>query len=89
MTDAPGRPWWKRKRWGAAGLLWLALSYPVSIGPAGYLSIWGVISYDTYNAIYRPLDLWFFNTPLSRFCRGEEYVTWWVRLAERHSGNRL
>lgn len=26
----PQRPWWKRKHWIAAGVLWLLLSYPLS-----------------------------------------------------------
>jgi hypothetical protein len=36
MTD--GRPWWKRKRWWAAGALWLALptAYLLSAGPIAY-----------------------------------------------------
>lgn len=85
----PKRPWWRKKRWWAVGLLWLAVAYPVSIGPAAYLAVRGVASYETYNTIYRPMDRWFFGTRWSELCYAEEYVTWWVRLAERHSGNKL
>jgi hypothetical protein len=36
MTEAPRKPFWKRKRWIAAGVLWLVIAYPVSEGPARY-----------------------------------------------------
>jgi hypothetical protein len=38
--DEPGKPqrrWWRKKRWWAVGLLWLALGYPASLGPYGYV----------------------------------------------------
>lgn len=79
----------KRKRWIAAlVVLLLVVAYPASIGPAAYLSVWGVISYERYNAIYSPL-VWFFHGPLGAALHTEEYVLWWVRLGERHSGNKL
>src|SRR5688572_25359372 len=34
--DVPRRPRWRRKRWLAAGLLWLAVGYPASYGPVAY-----------------------------------------------------
>lgn len=36
QTDAPRRPWWRKKRWVAAGLLWLPIAYALSYGPASY-----------------------------------------------------
>ena len=36
--DAPKRPWWRKKRWLAAGLLLVALSYPLSFVPAMWVA---------------------------------------------------
>lgn len=36
MTSPSQRTFWKRKRWIAAAVLWLAVAYPVSEGPARY-----------------------------------------------------
>lgn len=36
MGDPSPKPRWKRKRWIAAGLLWLAIAYPLSLGPIFY-----------------------------------------------------
>jgi len=35
-TPPPKRPWWRRKRTWAAGAVWLAVAYPVGIGPVSY-----------------------------------------------------
>ena len=35
--DADRRPRWQKKRWRAAGLLWLAVWYPLSAWPVEYL----------------------------------------------------
>lgn len=47
------RPWWRKKRWQAAMLLWLAALYPASIGPVDYVSrlhLLGRTSADAYRA---------------------------------------
>ena len=36
MQAKPSKPRWKRKRWIAAGVLALAVCYPLSAGPAAY-----------------------------------------------------
>lgn len=36
MNDQPHKPRWKRKRWIVMVLLWLAIAYPLSLGPAFY-----------------------------------------------------
>jgi hypothetical protein len=39
MPDPPPtRPWYKRKRTGAALALWLLIAYPLSIGPLFYVA---------------------------------------------------
>lgn len=35
-ASRPKRPWLKKKRTWAAGLVWLAVAYPLSIGPLCY-----------------------------------------------------
>ena len=78
----------KRWPWAIAALVLLTVAYPASNGPAAYLAVCGVISYDTYNSTYRPLS-WFFDGPIGIAWGGQDYVGFWVRLAERHSGNKL
>ena len=36
MAALPRKPWWKRKRWIAAILLWVVLAYPLSLWPVAY-----------------------------------------------------
>jgi hypothetical protein len=38
MTDAPQKPFWKRKRWIAAAVVWLLVAYPASLGPVAYVN---------------------------------------------------
>ena len=54
MTALARRPWWKKKRWAAAGLLWLAATYAASLGPAVYAVNRGWLPRQCYPA-YRPL----------------------------------
>lgn len=37
-TPEPKRPWWRKKRAIAAGLLWLMLWYPLSFAPAMWIA---------------------------------------------------
>jgi len=37
MTDAPRKPFWKRKRWIAAAVLSLLISAPMTAGLSAYL----------------------------------------------------
>ena len=36
MTSPSVRPWWRKKRWRVALALWLAVAYPLSVGPISY-----------------------------------------------------
>ena len=55
-TDQTGRrPLWRKKRWWAAGLLWLAASYPPSVGPADYAAERGWLPAAARDAAYAPM----------------------------------
>jgi hypothetical protein len=54
------RPCWRKKRWIAAGLLWLGLTYPLSSGPVCYVE--GFLQAHrqfepVMDVIYRPVIL--------------------------------
>ncbi len=51
----PKRPWWKRKQTWAALVVWLAVGYPLSAGPAAYCLGQGWIVYPVYRTAYAPL----------------------------------
>ena len=54
-AEKPRRRWWRRKRAWAAVLLWLAASYPLSLGPALYSLYRGWVSPETFDAAYWPM----------------------------------
>ena len=80
MSLSPRKPFWKRKRWIAAAVLWLVVAYPVSEGPALYAEYRGWIP---FTPIYLPLEsaerwvpgLWTFRWQWSQH---------WTTLAIRH-----
>ncbi|MBA3312480.1 MAG: hypothetical protein M3552_09545 [Planctomycetota bacterium] len=88
-TTAPQRPFWKRKRWIAAAVLWLVFAYPVSVGPAVYANGRGWLPASVVShleVIYEPLDLLIMNDlpgsgPLSR------YTVWLGALAKTHAAS--
>ncbi len=41
MTSPPRKPFWKRKRWIAAAVLWLVVAYPLSLGPVVHAEVRG------------------------------------------------
>ena len=61
MTGTPEtdrRPRWRKKRWIAAGLLWLTAAYPLSDPPVCYLQGRGLVSSadgSLAEAVYVPL----------------------------------
>lgn len=54
--NRPKRRWYRKKRWWAAALLWLALSYPACRGPVAYAAARGWFSRSAADAFYVPLD---------------------------------
>lgn len=56
VTDSTARlPWWKKKRWGAALALWLAVAYPLSLGPIAYMVGRGWLPVAQIQGVYAPL----------------------------------
>jgi hypothetical protein len=62
MTDAPRKPFWKRKRWIAAAVLWLVILYPASLPGIAWLC--------RFQFVPRPVTavLEVFYAPLSWLC---------------------
>jgi hypothetical protein len=84
MTDAPRKPFWKRKHWIAAAVLWLVLAYPLSAGPAACALGRGWIANSAYH-FYSPLieaerALWQWppDTLWDRYC------SYFYELGQRH-----
>ena len=80
------RPWWKKKRWAAALVLWLLVAYPLSVGPAGYANARGWLRppvIAVLEGVYEPLDRFVMadlpgSRPLAAYCSRA------YRLGERH-----
>lgn len=49
------KPWWRRKRWFAVTVLWLLLTYPLSLWPFAYAVGRGWFSETFGSAIYAPV----------------------------------
>ena len=86
MTE-PKRPWWRKKRWWAATLLWLAVGYPLLLGPLTYAHFRGWVSAGAVLAAHEPVRLVLVGLPQGRFrntliAYNGLYIDWWVRLAE-------
>ena len=54
MTEP--KPWWKRKRWIAALVLWLVIAYPLSLWPVAYLVGRGWLPVTPVKAAYAPVS---------------------------------
>ena len=77
------RPWWKRKRWIVALVLWLVIAYELSFGPALYASTRGWIDTRLVFAVWSfPLmpDRWYQHSGLGSYNR------WWQDLGREHAG---
>ena len=85
VTDAPRKPFWRRKRWIAAAVLWLVVAYPLSLGPAFYCvgRGWLSDSDDIATAFYKPLV--YVSTLTGQHDRIGEFGQWWFNLGERHA----
>jgi hypothetical protein len=85
------RPWWRKKRWLAAKMLWLVTVYVLLTGPILYAEACGFVPKDTYVVVFRPLYaavscidamVNFFDTPYDQVFRGlHVYTGWWADLA--------
>jgi hypothetical protein len=84
-SPAPQRPFWKRKRWIAAAVLWLVSMYPLSLGPAFYCVGRGWLSAgdDVATAFYKPLV--YVARWTGQHDRIGDYGKWWMTVGDRHS----
>jgi len=85
MTRPP-RPWYRKKRWWAAALLWLAVSYPASLGPVGYARGYYQRGYNPpvfYTPILPPNRAIFLQGGDLRHDIGRYYVRAWEAGAAR------
>ena len=83
--EKPIRPWWKKKRWRAAILLWVALPilYVAASGPVLYCTYRQWIPRSVFNAAYRPLA----RSTLHYGPASDaliDYGFWWQKLAQVH-----
>ena len=84
----PRRQFYRRRRWLAAGLLWLVLpvAYPALYGPAVYGVVRGWVP-PSVMAVFLPAwnaNRRFVPWPYVRYL--ERYGYWWEGLAHRHEG---
>lgn len=83
MNEPSVRPFYKRKRWIAAGVLWLVVAYPLSSGPVAYCWDRGWLPNGVYQTLYwKPLSLLPLRT--NGMTGYPLYVQWWVDLAHDH-----
>ena len=85
MNRPARRPWWKRKRWVAAGLLWLLLAYPLSVGLLAYADGRGWVR----RSLVEPYCV--LLVPIARSLPGDPVrscLDWCHRFGERHVAGR-
>ena len=88
-SPASHRPFWKRKRWIAAAVLWLLFAYPLSLGPAIYMNGRGWIPASVVPVLavmYRPLEALAESQNVFGDALGD-MVVWLDGLAERHANS--
>jgi hypothetical protein len=77
VAPEPRRPWWKKKRWAAALVLWLLVAYPLSAGPAVYaVARWWLPGQAL--AVYSPI---FALVSLKESQSFGNYLGWWIHRA--------
>ena len=84
MNEDRCRPWWKRKRWAAAAVMWLVVAYPLSVGPVAYVMERGWISEATAEAYVWPIEV----ADDAAEAVGDAYVAyvnWFEDVGDRHA----
>ena len=81
--ETPRKPWWKRKRWRLALVVWLALPalYVAGYGPAMYCSGRGWVSDEEADAAYAPMAWERWRQGGSRWPGWYQSYIWRCRLA--------
>lgn len=80
--EKPKRSWWRKKRWWAAGLLWLSVAYVLSAGPVRYAVARGWMPDASFHTFYRPV--WKVALRWRLHNAWGAYHSWWHRFGERH-----
>jgi len=86
MTTSSRKPFWKRKRWLVATVLWLIVLYPLSMGPFMYPFYMDWVpdkAMRVVQVVYGPLgelsQRWpAFDDALNDYC------DWWFEVSVRH-----
>lgn len=79
--EKPQRPWWRKKRWQTAVVIWLALPplYVLSVGPAIYVDRrWCSLPLDSW---YRPITERLLYGPGFARDSWNCYLAWWDKAA--------
>jgi hypothetical protein len=80
----PTRPWWNRKRFGAAlaaAAFSAVLAVPLLLGPVIYAAQRRWIGLTTLNGLYRPVISYVPGPVRPAY---DAYLAWWVDLGMRH-----
>lgn len=80
MDGTAGRAWWRRKRFAVPIALWLAVAYPLSLGPVRYAEARGWISTTALDRYRKPYHLAYAAADLV-----DRYCLWWCDLGIRHA----
>ena len=83
MTTAPRRPFYRRERWLAAGMLWIAAAYPLSVGPVAYVMQRGWITQATAEAYVWPIEA-ADDAAEAVGDAYQAYVNWFEDVGDRH-----
>jgi hypothetical protein len=89
MNEPHRAPFWKRKRWIAAGVVWLVIVpfvYPLSFGPLLYLNRRGWFQGETWLQLYAPINR-FVSSDVRESTGYYTYLDWWAELGERQRAN--
>ena len=76
MAEIRRKPFWKLKRWLVLAVLWLALMYPVSFGPAAYAMRLGLLPVDVWAQLYKPIIELPENVRQRLFF--DQWLGWWM-----------
>ena len=85
--DEPKQPWWRKKRWWAAGLIWLVVAYAVGYGPLVYAVSRQWLTSPVAAALFIPAELVSRGTGYEDAMRS--YARWWMVKALQDEGGTV
>ncbi len=84
MTAPARGPWWKKKRYAAALVVWLPLLYAMTAGPVSYGVGRGWVDPRTSLALYRPIAAAIEGTRLWDWWA--QFNVYWLKIGQTHAG---